>query len=275
MRAGPHQPAGTAGGDDSLGPVHGQTRERGHCRPFQAVSLCRRLRTGSPAPTGGGDQDHRLLPQQGQEPQDLLSGSGGKAWWPGAADDGGIDATGRRGAQDGQCGAGQRLWRQLRRGGGYTRGPAGAAARHNEGEGPREDRAGVDEAGAAGAVDDAQSLADLAWPPPLLRAQARLPGLRGQGPLPENWGAVSREWLLSFERSTPNPKPEGRNPKEAEIRILRTRHAAGRRLFSDAIDRAAPYPEAAAFQLSDFGLRISFGLRPSGFGVRPQGAFTP
>ena len=57
------------------------------------------------------------------------------------------------GPQDGQRGVGQRLWHQLRGGGRYACGPAGAAAGSDKTDHAREDRAGTDGAGAAGAVD--------------------------------------------------------------------------------------------------------------------------
>ena len=48
----------------------------------------------------------------------------------------------------------------------------------DEAEDAGENRAGIDGAGAAKAMDAVQSLAHLAWPPPLRRAQAGLRELR-------------------------------------------------------------------------------------------------
>ena len=109
-----------------------------------------------------------------------------KAWRPGPANDGGIDSTRRRRAQNGQRCSGQRVRHQCRRRRGHARRAVVAPARIDEAEDAGKNRAGFDGARAAKAMDAVQSLAHLAWPPPLLRAQAGLRELRDAETLSAN-----------------------------------------------------------------------------------------
>src|SRR6266545_5307716 len=68
---------------------------------------------------------------------------------------------------------------------GHARNPSIAEARPDETQGRGKNRARFDEARAARTLDKLESLAHLAWPPPLLRAQAGLFKLRGVSALPE------------------------------------------------------------------------------------------
>src|SRR6266481_5423350 len=91
----------------------------------------------------------------------------------------------RRWAQDCERGFGQCIPQGRRNRCGYARDPAIAAARPHQTEGPGEDRARLDEARPVRALDRLESLAHLAWPPTLLRAQTRLLKLRGFSALSE------------------------------------------------------------------------------------------
>src|SRR4029453_14999475 len=85
----------------------------------------------------------------------------------------------RRWTQDCERGSGQCVSQKRRDRRGHARDPSIAAAWPDQTEGPSEDRARLDETRAARALDGLEPLAYLAWPPPLLRAQAGLQPVRG------------------------------------------------------------------------------------------------
>src|SRR4029453_14154398 len=88
-------------------------------------------------------------------------------------------------AQDCERGSGQCVSQKRRDRRGHARDSSIAAAWPHQTEGPGEDRARLDEARAARALDGLESLAYLAWPPPLLRTQTRLRSVGSFSIMPE------------------------------------------------------------------------------------------
>src|SRR5439155_7946488 len=133
-----------------------------------------------PARIGTGDQERGLLPEQSKEHPGLLPKARRTPRRPGAADDGGTDSPGWRGAQDGERRFRKRLRQQRRHRRGHARGAAVASARFGPPERSGEDRTGIDDVGPAGTMDAGRSLVDLARAASLLRAQSGLSELRDQ-----------------------------------------------------------------------------------------------
>src|SRR5206468_4507520 len=110
----------------------------------------------------------------------------------GAAVNGGADAAGWRGTQDGECRSGKRLRHPGRYRGGHTRGAVVASARFEPPERPGEGRTGIDKIRPAGIMDAVQSLVDLARAAALRRARSGLSELRDQETL-----SVGRQGVMN------------------------------------------------------------------------------
>src|SRR5437588_4593371 len=92
--------------------------------------------------------------------------------------------AGRR-PQNGECGSGQRFSQKRRTRRGYARHSSVSVAWPDKTQRPGKNRARLNKARTARALDRLEPLAHLAWPSPLLRAQAGLLKLRGISDVPQ------------------------------------------------------------------------------------------
>src|SRR5439155_13201304 len=164
--------------------MHGQTRQHGHAGLVQEISDSKRLRKRVAGRVRKRNQIDGVLSQQDEKHSRGDARNRRGTWWESPGYDGGIKRVAGCGPQDRERRAGQRVSQKRRNRGRHARDPPLAAAWPDEAQTRRKNRARSDEARAARALDGLESLAHLARPPPLLRAQARLLKLRGLPALP-------------------------------------------------------------------------------------------
>ena len=181
--------AGAARRDDPVRADHRQAGQPGHADPVRALPDRGGLRGRRSRRAGEDHPVDRVLPREGEQPDRTRAGPVRPLPRRGAASAEGPGHPARRGPEDRERGARQRL-RHPRHHGGHPFRPAGPQIRLDDQHRPGEGRGGGGHAHTAPGLDRPLAADDLARPPGLPRPPARVRRVRagrlcpsyGEGP---------------------------------------------------------------------------------------------
>src|SRR5216684_175752 len=165
--------------------MYRQAGQHGDAGAFQKIPNCGGLRDRAANRIGRSDQADGIFSQQIEKHPRCDDENRRALEWTRAGFDGSAARVARRRPQNGERSARECIWERRRNRGRHTCHSFVAEVAADKTCRAGKDRAGLDEARTASALDELESLAHLAWTTPLLRPQAGLRPLRNFAPVPE------------------------------------------------------------------------------------------